>query len=72
MHTILIPLGEHQDEQLYHAMKAQVARIPEQVCFLFSSSSSSTFFLFAPEKNSCFSPSPFLSRDLKPKKRAGA
>ena len=54
MHTILIPLGEHQDEQLYHAMKAQVARIPEQVCFLLSSLSSSTFFLFAPEKKLMF------------------
>ena len=35
MHTVLIPLGERQDEELFRLMQAELARIPEQVCFVF-------------------------------------
>ena len=36
IHGILIPLGERQDEEIYHKMKAQLLRLPMQVCRLWS------------------------------------
>lgn len=31
IHGVLIPLGERQDEEIYHKMKAQLFRLPTQV-----------------------------------------